>query len=95
MRVTQNSDGSLSVEISNADLQQAAAVTLGRIPVSNPDLYRQLVFSLSDDFAAAIRAANVVFDQALTDTVAQTVQVLASTRADAVAAVEAAAKVGP
>lgn len=89
MRVTQNNDGSLTVDIAPADLTAVVVWTMKNVPVADPLFTRRLVLSLSDAFADALRAANVAFDQAVTDATAVVVQGLADTRA------AAAAKVGP
>lgn len=83
MKITQNTDGSLTVEIPYADLLGSVTETLSRTPVSDPTLVLRMVNDLGAQFSAAIRAANVVFDQAVTDTVGAAVKGLRDDRAAA------------
>jgi hypothetical protein len=92
MLVTQNNDGSLSVEISAADMVASVNQTLARNPATAPNIVNLMVVDLGMNFIDAVRAANVAFDQAMTDVVATKVQVLA---ADRQATIDAQAKVGP
>lgn len=85
MKITQNQDGSLTVEIPYADLLGSVTETLSRTPVSDPTLVLQMVNGLGAQFSAAIRAAHVVFDQAVIDTAGAAVKGLQDNRAAVVA----------
>lgn len=90
MLVTQNNDGSLTVEIPYADVSGAVQSVLGRVPVAQPTFPLLVVLELAAQCGDAFRAANLVFDQAVTESVATAVQGLKDTRA-----ADVAAKVGP
>lgn len=99
MNVTQNNDGSLTVEISAVDLSGAMQETLQHVPVGSATLIANASITLAYKVADAIRAANVAFDQAITDATSTVVQNLVANRATAALAaavvVAAPIKVGP
>jgi hypothetical protein len=86
MLVTQNNDGSLTIQVDAADLALAVSRTMERIPLTNQNFLLGVAGDLSADIATTIRSANVSFDQAVTDNAASVVQKLADDRATAIAA---------